>query len=234
MLNPANMKIGFSGDISNNEAQKYADMLIDVCKDNVTELEITPAEIKFASSELHERIKLDKEQVAVAMSIAGIKAVSRKEQHAIQIMRQLENGLSSKLFERVREDNSLAYAVGCTMKSGLRRGAISFYAKTLKGRTDDVISLFKEELDRLRKRDISDAEFSRAKEQSAFAACGNLHNPSYLLVELLLDLYYGNSMLITPEEIEKEYMAFSKDDFYDVFSNVLKDAVPVTVEAGNI
>ena len=233
MLFAGTMKIGFSGDISHLEAEKYTAKLLSFQDKNTTAVNLI-APPQFTKEELSAELPLAKEQSAAVMSIAGISAVTKKEQLAGAILRQLENGLSSRIFERVREDNSLAYSVGLAVKSGLQRGAIIFHATTAKGKTQTVFSLFREELARLQKREITVAEFDKAKEQAAFSACGNLNNPTYLLPEMLLDLYYGNPVLTDPLDIEKEYLNFTLDDFYQVFDTPFNDAVPVSVAAGNI
>ena len=233
MLSPETLKIGFAGDISHNEANKFAEILLNKLDKTADKLQMINAPV-FAKEEIFEQIPLNKEQSAVVMSFAGIKAVTRKEQLASAILRQLENGLSSAIFERVREDNSLAYSVGLNTRSGLQQGAISFRATTEKGKAQVVLSLFREELERLKQRNISKEEFERAKEQAAFAACANLHNPEYILAESLLDLYYRNPVKTEPQELEKEYINFSFDDFYQVFEQPFNQAVPISVEAGNI
>lgn len=233
MLFAGTLKLGFAGDISNSDAEKYTAKLLALQNEDNTALQITtPPE--FTEKELYFEIPLEKEQAAAVMSFAGISAVTRQEQLASAILRQIENGLSSKIFERVREDNSLAYSVGLAAKSGLQRGAISFHANTAKGKTSFVFSLFREELERLKRREITTAEFEKAKEQAAFSACSNLNNSTYLLPEALLDIYYGNPVITDPLKIEKEYLNFTLDDFYQVFDTPFQTAVPVSVAAGNI
>ena len=233
MLNASGVKIGFAGSLNFDDAMEYANMFADTCCTSKSPLVMSNGP-QFIKEQIHDSIVLPKEQNAVVMAFKGISSVTQKEQTAISILKQLENGLNSKLFELVREDNSLAYSVGMAIQSGLVRGSMMFHAKTAKGKGDKVISLFNQELDRLRRRMISAEEFANAKEQAAFALCGNLHNPSYLLPEVLLDLYYKNTPQTEPQEIERQFLNFSADDFYEVFQEVFDNAVPVTVEAGNI
>ena len=233
MLCSGMLKIGFAGDISCQDAEKYAFNLTASCIKSISPLPMTTPPV-FTKQEIFEQIPLKKEQTAVIMSFAGIKAVSRKEQLAQAILRQLENGLSSAIFEKVREDNSLAYSVGLNTMSGLQQGAISFHATTAKGKTGLVLQLFREELERLKQHKISAEEFARAREQAAFASCINLNNPAYMLPESLLDLYYRNPVKTNPQELENEYLNFTQKDFYDVFDEPFQNAVPVCVEAGNI
>ena len=233
MLNASGVKIGFAGSLNFDDAMEYANMFADTCCTSKSPLVMSNGP-QFIKEQIHDSIALPKEQNAVVMAFKGISSVTQKEQTAISILKQLENGLNSKLFELVREDNSLAYSVGMAIQSGLVRGSMMFHAKTAKGKGDKVISLFNQELDRLRRRMISAEEFANAKEQAAFALCGNLHNPSYLLPEVLLDLYYKNTPQTEPQEIERQFLNFSADDFYEVFQEVFDNTVPVTVEAGNI
>ena len=80
----------------------------------------------------------------------------------------------------------------------------------------------------------SQEEFTKAKEQAAFALAGNFSTPAYILPEILLDLYYGYAPADTPEKVEKLYLDYTPDEFYQVFDPIFSNAVPVTVAAGNI
>ena len=233
MLSASGVKLGFSGSISHKEVQEYADMFSRQCCTENQALEMAKSPV-FTDQSAHDSIALPREQNAVVMAFAGTNSTTQKNQTAIAVLRQLENGLNSRIFESVREDNSLAYSVGMAIQSGLVRGSLMFHAKTAKGKSQQVISLFKQELDRLRKKEISSEEFANAREQAAFSACSNLHNPVFLLPEVLLDLYYKNAPLTEAKVIERQYLDFTLDDFYEVFQSVFDSAVPVTVEAGNI
>ncbi len=233
MLDAGNIKIGFAGDISPEDAEACAAELTANCIKNSDVLPFA-ADPVFTDKPLNEDIPIDREQSAVVMSIAGTASTSRREQIAVSILRQLENGLGSRLFEMVREDNSLAYSVGLNITSGLKRGVISFHAKTAKGKQKSVLELFAKELERLKNHGITPEEFAKAKEQAAFALAGNFSTPAYILPEIMLDLYYGYAPADTPEAVEKLYLDYTMDEFYQVFDPVFAGAVPVTVTAGNI
>ena len=233
MLDARNIKIGFAGDISPEYAEACAAEFTANCPDSSTRLPFAGDPV-FTSIPLNEDIPIDREQSAVVMSIAGTASTSRSQQIAVSILRQLENGLGSRLFEMVREDNSLAYSVGLNITSGLKRGIISFHAKTAKGKKERVLELFSKELERLKNHGITPEEFAKAKEQAAFALAGNFSTPAYILPEIMLDLYYGYSPADTPEAVEKIYLDYTIDEFYQVFDPVFSGAVPVTVTAGNI
>lgn len=233
MLNAGNVKVGFAGDITPDEAEKYASRLTSYGLGSGKLL--TPADdLMFTSTPLDENIPIDREQSAVVMSIAGTSSTFRQEQIAVSVLRQLENGLGSRLFEMVREDNSLAYSVGLNITSGLKRGILTFHAKTAKGKKERVLELFSQELERLKNHGITPEEFTKAKEQAAFALAGNFSTPAYILPEILLDLYYGYAPADTPEKVEKLYLDYTPDEFYQVFDPIFSNAVPVTVAAGNI
>lgn len=233
LLNRNTLKIGFAGDITLDEAENYANMLFANCRNTDETLKIA-SDPEFTKIPLNEDIHIAREQSAVVMSIAGIASPTRKEQIAVSILRQLENGLGSRLFEMVREDNSLAYSVGLNITTGLKQGILTFHAKTAKGKKDQVLSLFSQELERLKKHGITSEEFAKAKEQAAFILAGSFSTPAYILPEILLDLYYGFSPADTPEKVEKLYLDYTMDEFYQVFDKVFNNAVPVTVAAGNI
>jgi predicted Zn-dependent peptidase len=233
MLNANTLKAAFAGDIAPEKAEEYVSKLLSRSLTSDTILKPIDEPV-FTQIPIDEDIPINREQSAVVMSIAGTSATRRQEQIAVSILRHLENGLSSRLFEMVREDNSLAYSVGMNITSGLKRGIITFHAKTAKGKKERVLELFAQELERLKNHGITAEEFAKAKEQAAFSLAGNFSTPVYILPEILLDLYYGHAPADTPEKVEKLYLDYTFDEFYQVFDPVFNNAVPVTVAAGNI
>jgi predicted Zn-dependent peptidase len=75
----------------------------------------------------------------------------------------LGGGMSSRLFQRIREERGLAYAVYSYPASYADTGALVVYAGTSPGNLAEVHDLVHEELDRLLEDGITDAELRVAK-----------------------------------------------------------------------
>jgi len=76
----------------------------------------------------------------------------------------LGGGMSSRLFQNIREKRGLAYAVFSTLSSFRDAGCLSIYAGTATERAAEVVQLIVEEFRRLKEAPLSDEELQRAKD----------------------------------------------------------------------
>jgi len=75
----------------------------------------------------------------------------------------LGGGMSSRLFQEIREQRGLVYAVYSYRAAYLESGALAVYAGTAPSRTPEVLQLIGEELDRLLQDGVTDHELALAK-----------------------------------------------------------------------
>ena len=104
----------------------------------------------------------DTEQVHIVM---GGRSLARgdDDREALDVVNHvLGGGLSSRLFEEIRERRGLAYSVYSGVSAYADSGAFQMYAGTQPGRRDEVVELMRSELDRLVKYGISDDELEVA------------------------------------------------------------------------
>ena len=80
-----------------------------------------------------------------------------------EVADELFSGMSSRLFERVREEKSLAYFVRSSRLSGLRTGMFYFYAGTSPERYAEVLQEFSWEIARVQAGDVTVAELERCR-----------------------------------------------------------------------
>jgi predicted Zn-dependent peptidase len=76
----------------------------------------------------------------------------------------LGGGLSSRLFQSIREDRGLAYAVYSYLSSYQDAGLFTLYAGTRPANAQAVVALMQLEMKNLRDQGISPTELARAKE----------------------------------------------------------------------
>ncbi len=106
--------------------------------------------------------KTDRKQTIVQCAFAdsGIKG----EDHFVgDVLDELFSGMSSALFENVRERRGLAYYVHSCRIIGLDCGMFGFCAGTTWEAHAEVLALIREEIDRVSRGDISPAELQRCK-----------------------------------------------------------------------
>ena len=75
----------------------------------------------------------------------------------------LGGGLSSRLFQQVREQRGLAYSVYSSSVSLLRRGRLRVYAGCPPERLDEVVTVIRDVLSEVARDGITPAEVDRAK-----------------------------------------------------------------------
>jgi len=74
-------------------------------------------------------------------------------------------GMSSRLFQKIREDRGLAYSVYSYPSSYVHGGLFTIYAGIKSCHTAQVVSIIAEEIKSIKNRDITQEEFSMAREQ---------------------------------------------------------------------
>ena len=98
--------------------------------------------------------------------VVGMRALSRADddRFALSVLNQvLGGGMSSRLFQEIREQRGLVYAVYSYRSAYLESGALAVYAGTAPSRTEEVLQLIGEELDRLLQDGVTDHELQLAK-----------------------------------------------------------------------
>ncbi len=98
--------------------------------------------------------------------VVGMRSLSRgdDDRFALSVLNQvLGGGMSSRLFQEIREQRGLVYAVYSYRSAYLETGALAVYAGTAPGRTSEVLRLIGEELDRLLQDGVTDGELALAK-----------------------------------------------------------------------
>ncbi|HVU18165.1 MAG TPA: pitrilysin family protein [Candidatus Didemnitutus sp.] len=80
-----------------------------------------------------------------------------------EVAEELFSGMSSNLFERVREERSLAYFVRSSRVSGLHAAMFYFFAGTSPQQAGDVLVEFAREIERVRSGGVTEAEVARCR-----------------------------------------------------------------------
>jgi predicted Zn-dependent peptidase len=103
------------------------------------------------------------EQAHIVIGTEGLPR-SHEDRHALALIDTvLGGGMSSRLFQEVREKRGLAYSVYSYRSLFADTGSFAVYAGTTPQNANTVVELVFNELDQLARDGISDAEFKRAK-----------------------------------------------------------------------
>ncbi len=118
----------------------------------------------------------------------------------------LGGGMSSRLFQTIREDQGLAYSIYSEMNPFRDTGSLCIYAGTSVDKTEKVLQLTLQELRRLKEETISDAELKRAKDQVKSNMVIGLESSGSRMANLARQqMYFGRFFDI--DEIESEIEA---------------------------
>lgn len=108
------------------------------------------------------RIKMDRQQAVVYQAYPG-PGLKHDDFYISEVADELFSGMSSVLFERVREELSLAYFVRSERIIGLDAAMFYFYAGTAPERYEEVIVELNREIERVKAGAVSEKELSDCK-----------------------------------------------------------------------
>ena len=223
--------MGFAGDIAPEEAADFASSLGEKIVWNDAPLFFPPLPAFPKESQTLE-IPIEREQTAVAQLLPA-PCLRREMMEFYLLLHTIENNMSSRLFERVREDNALAYAVGARMAGGFHPGVFAFTAATTPGGVSGVRECFAEEIGRLGHEGVTAGEFESAREALLFQTARQTESAQGLLENGLLSAYYGDP-LPDREEIRRRIKSYTLEQLNAVLARYFTDPATVTVTAGKL
>ncbi|MDX2185563.1 MAG: pitrilysin family protein [Opitutaceae bacterium] len=106
--------------------------------------------------------KMQREQAVVLQAFPG-PGVHAEDYLVSEVADELFSGMSSRLFERVREEKGLAYFVRSTRIVGVQAGMFGFIAGTRPDKADEVLAEMDAEVDRMAAGEVEEAELARCK-----------------------------------------------------------------------
>ena len=115
-------------------------------------------------------IKKPSNQIHLCFTTRGVSSKSDLRYPAAIISNVLGEGMSSRLFQKIREERGLAYSVYTYLTRFENCGLLSVYVGTTKEDYKEVIKLIKEEFKNIKENGISERELRKAKNkyESAF------------------------------------------------------------------
>ncbi len=105
------------------------------------------------------------EQTHVCLGLPGLPINDPRIYQVILLNTILGGNMSSRLFQKIREEKSLAYSVFSYHSSYQKTGLFAIYAGTAHGQENELISSIQEILQQVQQRGLSPKELKKAKEQ---------------------------------------------------------------------
>ena len=105
---------------------------------------------------------MDREQAVVLQAYPDV-GIQDDDFVVAEVLNELFSGMSSRLFERVREDQGMAYYVGTTRVISLRHGMFVFYAGTHPSQAAAVVREIETEIARVAAGEVTADELARCR-----------------------------------------------------------------------
>ena len=153
----------------------------------------------------------DIEQSHLCLAVPGI-PYDHELYYALGLLNNVFGGsMSSRLFQNIREEKGLAYAVYSSTNSYSNHGFFNIYAGVSHDKVEDAIAGIREELEILKRDGITEEELAMAKEQMKSTYIFAQENVSTRMFSIGKNMTVMG-MIQTPEEVIKGYNAVTMDD----------------------
>jgi predicted Zn-dependent peptidase len=167
------------------------------------------------------RSKKELEQVHICMGVPAY-PLSHEDRYACYILNTiLGGGMSSRLFQNIREKQGLVYAIYSGLNSYRDSGCLSVYAGTSLETTDQVVDLIVSEFRNLKRQPVDVEELRRAKDYLKGSLMLSLESTSSRMSNLARqEMYFGryfsmNEMMSRVEAVNSEDIQRLAQDFFE-------------------
>jgi len=175
------------------------------------------------------RIKRRKtEQAHICLGTNGLPRTDPDRFAFLVVTTALGGGMSSRLFQEIREKRGLAYSVYCYHSQYTEAGLFSAYAGTTPSRAQEVVGLLRRELEDIRDGGLRADEFERAKGHVRGSIVLSLEDPGARMSRLGKSEISQGEMLSVGESL-KRIERLTLDDARRVAHRVLSQPITLTV-----
>ena len=161
------------------------------------------------------------EQLNICIGLEGVHNTSEDIQPILVLNNIFGGSMSSRLFQKIREDMGLVYAIDSHLSTYENTGTFSIYAGLNPEYIFDVAELINIEIDYMKKNLITKNELNKSKEQLKGSYILGMEGTFNRMFEI------GKSMSLlnrieTPQEVLSEIDKVTMDDIERVANNIFK------------
>jgi Predicted Zn-dependent peptidases len=227
---PENIVVSAAGNL---EHKKFVDLV----KRHFAQLKPTKTNRKSRRPETASRIMLRNkkslEQVQICMGVPSYPIAHEKRYASYILNSLLGGGMSSRLFQNIRERQGLAYAIYSDLSPYRDTGCLCVYAGTSRESAGKVVQSVVRELFRLKSETVSAEELRRSKDQLKGSLMLSLESSTSRMSNLARQEMYFDHFFTLDELIER-IEAVSADDLRAMAEEFFKtESIAVTV-LGNL
>ena len=184
-----NLVVAIFGDIEPEKVvTQLEEVLQNLSTDPEPEIDYAPPRPLVAAQRSQQRVPRQQ-----AIVLTGFPAVDMSDPDAdtLHLLQTALSGMSSALFQEIREKRGLAYFTGATQQAGIHPGFFALYAGTEPTATAEVEALIAAEIDRIRENGLTEGEFNRARAQLIASHDMRLQNQRDMAIHAALHERYG-------------------------------------------
>ncbi|HEY4357623.1 MAG TPA: pitrilysin family protein [Acidobacteriaceae bacterium] len=173
------------------------------------------------------------EQVQFCLAVPSL-AVAHPDRYAAFLLNSiLGGGMSSRLFQSIREDRGLAYSIYSEMNPFRDTGSLAVYAGCALNKAREVLTLTLAEFSRLKSEPVTEEELKRAKDQIKGNMVLGLESSSSRMSNLARQQMYHGRFFSTDEIIDA-VNAVEREDLQRLANQLLQtDSMAMTL-LGNL
>ncbi len=155
-----------------------------------------------ASAQIQLRNKKSLEQVQICIGVPAPHITASDRYTALILNTVLGGGMSSRLFQRIREEHGMAYAIYSELTPYRDAGALCVYAGTSAEKARDVVRLVLAEFKHLKEVPLAAEELKRAKDQLKGNLLMGLESSSARMANLARQEMYFHQFFTVDQLIE--------------------------------
>lgn len=178
-------------------------------------------------------INKDTAQVHLCFTTRGIAKDSPMRCPVAIISNILAEGMSSRLFQKIREEKGLAYSVYSYLTRFKNCGLLTVYTGTTEESYLEVIEIIKKEFEEIKKNGILEKELQKAKNKYESAIIFSLENASSRMSRLASS-YLNFGKIHSIEEIKKEINDVTLEDVKEAAKFIFDEEFYSYTVVGNI
>ncbi len=206
----AHLVVAVAGNIGDNDVPKLVSSSLEMCTESLCGILDFDQSVPVFSPRviLHRK---DTEQVQICLGMPGVR-FSDKNRFAYKLLSMiLSGGMSSRLFQEVRERRGLVYDIASSNSCFTDCGFFSISAGMRPERLYDVINVTVNELAKIKNGDVSADELERMKEKLRVSVVMSFDSVASRMMDLAdCEAYYGRIM--TDEEFIENIKSVTLDD----------------------
>ena len=166
--------------------------------------------------------KKETEQTHLILGIRAFDAFDERK-YALGVLSSiLGGGMSSRLFQKIREEMGAAYYIGADSDFYTDHGYLAVYAGVDNSRIEEVVSVVVEELRKIAKEEVGLKELERVKEHIKGRLVLGLET-SDQLADFYGDQEVITKKLFTPEQVIEKIQAVTKEQIVEVAGEIIKN-----------